>query len=277
MLEKNTYENARRHRIRAARPQLPGRAAPRARPQRQLRPRWRRQGLDRPHLPVRRPVLGDPRLGQAQQRRLLVGDLPGHPRWTSTSAKSSNTWCRTPAPRASSCYVEGIKDARRFVSALRAAARVKPVLLIKVGRHPVGSRAAQLHSGAMVGEDTVFDAALRRAGVIRLYNLGQLFAAANALFSHFRPRGNHLADHHQRRRAGRDGRRPRRRPAHPAGQAVATPRSPSSTSSCRPTGPTATPSTSSATPTPSATARPSRSCWPTRTSKACSPCCALRP
>jgi acetyltransferase len=90
-------------------------------------------------------------------------------------------------------YVEGIKDARRFVSALRAAARVKPVLLIKVGRHPAGSQAALLHSGAMVGEDAVFDAALRRAGVIRLYTLGQLFAAANALFSHFRPRGNRLA------------------------------------------------------------------------------------
>ncbi|NTV10897.1 MAG: GNAT family N-acetyltransferase, partial [Zoogloea sp.] len=90
-------------------------------------------------------------------------------------------------------YVEGIKDARRFVSALRAAARVKPVLLIKVGRHPAGSQAALTHTGAMVGEDAVFDAALRRAGVIRLYNLGQMFAAANALFSHFRPRGNRLA------------------------------------------------------------------------------------
>jgi acetyltransferase len=90
-------------------------------------------------------------------------------------------------------YVEGIKDARRFVSALRAAARVKPVLLIKVGRHPAGSQAALMHSGAMVGEDAVFDAALRRAGVIRLYSMGQLFAAAKALFAHFRPRGNRLA------------------------------------------------------------------------------------
>ncbi len=90
-------------------------------------------------------------------------------------------------------YVEGIRDARRFMSALRAAARAKPVLLIKVGRHPVASRAALLHSGVSTGDDAVFDAALRRAGVIRLYNLGQLFAAANALFSHFRPRGNRLA------------------------------------------------------------------------------------
>jgi len=90
-------------------------------------------------------------------------------------------------------YVEGIRDARRFMSALRGAARVKPVLLVKAGRHPGASRAILSHSGAPMGEDAVFDAALRRAGVIRLYNMGQLFAAANALFSHFRPRGNRLA------------------------------------------------------------------------------------
>ena len=90
-------------------------------------------------------------------------------------------------------YVEGIRDARRFMSALRGAARVKPVLLIKAGRHPEASRAILSHSAAPIGDDAVFDAALRRAGVIRLYNLGQLFAAANALFSHFRPRGNRLA------------------------------------------------------------------------------------
>ncbi|WP_332675270.1 bifunctional acetate--CoA ligase family protein/GNAT family N-acetyltransferase [Aromatoleum sp.] len=90
-------------------------------------------------------------------------------------------------------YVEGIRDARRFMSALRGAARVKPVLLIKVGRHPDVSRVIRSHSGSMSGNDAVFDAALRRAGVIRLYNMGQLFAAANALFTHFRPRGNRLA------------------------------------------------------------------------------------
>lgn len=90
-------------------------------------------------------------------------------------------------------YVEEIKDARRFMSALRGAARVKPVLLIKVGRHSHVGRAGHFHPKAKSGEDKVFDAALRRAGVIRLYSMGQLFAAANALFSHFRPRGNRLA------------------------------------------------------------------------------------
>ncbi|MDP3513843.1 MAG: bifunctional acetate--CoA ligase family protein/GNAT family N-acetyltransferase [Sulfuritalea sp.] len=90
-------------------------------------------------------------------------------------------------------YIEGIKNARRFMSALRAAARCKPVLLIKVGKHPAGEKAALSHTGALVGADDVFDAALRRAGVVRLANVGQMYAAASALFSHFRPRGKRLA------------------------------------------------------------------------------------
>ena len=90
-------------------------------------------------------------------------------------------------------YIEGIKNARRFMSALRAAARCKPVLLIKVGRHPAAEQAVRSHTGALVGADDVFDAALRRAGVVRLASVGQMFAAAQALFSHFRPRGNRLA------------------------------------------------------------------------------------
>ena len=90
-------------------------------------------------------------------------------------------------------YVEGIRDARRFMSAMRGAARVKPVLLLKVGRHPDIVRAVLSHSGIKPGDDAVFDAALRRAGVVRLYNMGQFYAAANALFSHFKPGNNRLA------------------------------------------------------------------------------------
>ena len=90
-------------------------------------------------------------------------------------------------------YIEGIRDARRFMSAVRAAARVKPVFAIKVGRHRAGSKAVASHTGAMVGSDDVFDAALRRAGVVRLANLGQMFSAANALFTGFKPSGKRLA------------------------------------------------------------------------------------
>ena len=90
-------------------------------------------------------------------------------------------------------YIEGIRDARRFVSAMRAAARVKPVILMKVGRHPAGSRAAVSHTGAIVGADDVFDAVVRRTGVVRVATIGQLFAAAQALASHVWPRGDRLA------------------------------------------------------------------------------------
>jgi len=90
-------------------------------------------------------------------------------------------------------YVEGIRDARRYVSALRAAARVKPVIALKVGRHAGGSRAASSHTGALVGSDAVFDAALRRAGAVRVKTYTQLFAAARALTGTRPPEGERLA------------------------------------------------------------------------------------
>lgn len=90
-------------------------------------------------------------------------------------------------------YIEGIRQARRFMSALRAAARTKPVFLIKVGRHEAGSKAALSHTGALVGADDVFDTAIRRAGAVRVSSVVQLFAAAKALSTRFRPTGSHLA------------------------------------------------------------------------------------
>jgi acetyltransferase len=90
-------------------------------------------------------------------------------------------------------YIEGIRDARRFMSALRATARFKPVVLVKVGRHEAGSKAAQSHTGALVGSDAVFDALVRRAGVVRVNTILQLFASARALAAHIHPTGNRLA------------------------------------------------------------------------------------
>jgi acetyltransferase len=90
-------------------------------------------------------------------------------------------------------YVEGVRGARRFMSALRAAARIKPVVVLKSGRGPAGSRAATTHTGAMAGPDEAFDAALRRAGAVRVSSYTQLFAAAKYLSSRYRPVGRHLA------------------------------------------------------------------------------------
>lgn len=90
-------------------------------------------------------------------------------------------------------YMEGISNARRFMSALRAAANAKPVVVLKAGRKPAGNQAAQTHSGAIVGSDDVFDAALRRAGAVRVRSFVQLFSAAKCLASRYRPVGRHLA------------------------------------------------------------------------------------
>ncbi|MGR8933807.1 MAG: bifunctional acetate--CoA ligase family protein/GNAT family N-acetyltransferase [Gammaproteobacteria bacterium] len=78
-------------------------------------------------------------------------------------------------------YVEGVHDARRFLSGLKAAARLKPVILIKSGRHEASRKAAMSHTGALVGGDDVFDAAIQRAGVVRAYSIAQLFSAARVL------------------------------------------------------------------------------------------------
>jgi acetyltransferase len=90
-------------------------------------------------------------------------------------------------------YIEGIRHARRFMSGLRAAARLKPVVVVKAGRHAEGSRAARSHTGAIVGGDDAFDAALRRAGAVRALTVEQLFAAAELLSTHHRVQGNRLA------------------------------------------------------------------------------------
>lgn len=91
-------------------------------------------------------------------------------------------------------YVEGIHNARSFISGLRIAGRMKPVVVIKAGRHEKSAHAARSHTGAMVGRDEVFHAAIDRAGTVRVYTIDQLFAAAQLLASKtYRVRGNRLA------------------------------------------------------------------------------------
>jgi acetyltransferase len=84
-------------------------------------------------------------------------------------------------------YIEAVTDARKFMSAARAAARVKPVVVVKSGRMAQGAKAAATHTGALAGSDTVYDAAFRRAGLLRVLDLRDLFDCAELLGRHVPP------------------------------------------------------------------------------------------
>jgi len=83
-------------------------------------------------------------------------------------------------------YIEDIHQARKFMSAARAAARSKPVLVLKSGRAPEGAKAAASHTGALAGADGVYDAAIRRAGMLRVFSTEDLFGAVETL-AHAKP------------------------------------------------------------------------------------------
>jgi len=95
--------------------------------------------------------------------------------------------------RAILLYVEAIKDARKFMSAARAAARIKPVVVVKSGRMAQGAKAAATHTGALAGSDAVYDAAFRRAGMLRVSDLRELFDCAETLGRVEQPSGKRLA------------------------------------------------------------------------------------
>ncbi len=89
-------------------------------------------------------------------------------------------------------YIEAITAARKFMSAARAAARNKPVLVLKAGRAPEGARAATSHTGALAGSDDVYDAAIRRAGMLRVSSTEDLFDAVETLARARRLAGDRL-------------------------------------------------------------------------------------
>jgi acetyltransferase len=89
-------------------------------------------------------------------------------------------------------YAENVTQPRKFMSAARIAARAKPVIVVKSGRSAAGARAAASHTGALAGADAVYDAAFRRAGMLRVDTLRDLFDAAATLASGVRPRSEAL-------------------------------------------------------------------------------------
>jgi acetyltransferase len=90
-------------------------------------------------------------------------------------------------------YMESIGDVRKFLSAARNVARAKTVIVIKAGRTEAAAKAAASHTGALAGSDAVFDAAFRRAGVLRVNTIGELFSMSEILALQPRPAGPGLA------------------------------------------------------------------------------------
>ena len=97
-----------------------------------------------------------------------------------------------PATHSILLYMESVGDARSFLSAAREVALRKPIIVIKAGRTAAASKAASSHTGALTGSDEVFDAALRRCGVLRVASVSDLFYMAEVLSKQPRPRGPKL-------------------------------------------------------------------------------------
>jgi acetyltransferase len=95
--------------------------------------------------------------------------------------------------RAILLYVEAVTQARKFMSAARAAARAKPVIVVKAGRHAAAAKAAASHTGALAGVDAVYDAAFQRAGLLRVLGLDELFDAVEILGTTKHLPGDNLA------------------------------------------------------------------------------------
>ena len=89
-------------------------------------------------------------------------------------------------------YVESLKNPRKFISAAREFARDKPIMVVKAGRFRESSEAALCHSGALAGEDVIYDAAFKRAGIVRVKGMNDLFNCGEALTMQPNPRGNSL-------------------------------------------------------------------------------------
>jgi acetyltransferase len=90
-------------------------------------------------------------------------------------------------------YMESLEHADVFLSVARECAKIKPIIVLKVGKSEEGARAAQSHTGSLTGNDSVFDAAFARAGIIRVHSVSDLFDVAKTLAMQPIPAGNRLA------------------------------------------------------------------------------------
>lgn len=98
-----------------------------------------------------------------------------------------------PNTRSIILYVESIKNPKKFMTAARAFARKKPIIVYKAGRYPESAQAAASHTGAMASEDNIYDAVFRRAGIARVYDIGDIFDFTDLISRKRIPRGSNLA------------------------------------------------------------------------------------
>jgi acetyltransferase len=90
-------------------------------------------------------------------------------------------------------YIESLTNFRKFMSAARSVSRIKPIIALKSGRSEAGAKAAASHTGAMAGEDAVYDAAFKRSGIVRVDTIQELFDCAELTAKQPRPKGSKLA------------------------------------------------------------------------------------
>jgi acetyltransferase len=100
---------------------------------------------------------------------------------------------RDPAAKSILLYIEQLSNIRKFISAARSVSRIKPIIALKAGSSPAGARAAASHTGALAGEDMIYDTAFKRAGVVRVRSIEELFDCAELLAKQPRPAGPRMA------------------------------------------------------------------------------------
>ncbi|CCK80721.1 bifunctional acetate--CoA ligase family protein/GNAT family N-acetyltransferase [Desulfobacula toluolica] len=98
-----------------------------------------------------------------------------------------------PSTRSILLYIENLTNIRKFMSAARAVSRIKPIIVLKAGKSDAGAKAAASHTGALAGEDSVYEAAFKRAGIVRVKTIQDLFDCAELLAKQPRPAGPGLA------------------------------------------------------------------------------------
>jgi acetyltransferase len=98
-----------------------------------------------------------------------------------------------PKTRSILMYIEGLTDARKFMSAARHFARTKPIIVVKAGKYGESAKAAASHTGSLTGEDLIYDKAFKRAGMVRVDEIADLFSCAEVLGTQPLPQGPNLA------------------------------------------------------------------------------------